>query len=166
MSYENLNPKLMKQLLTFVFFVIISLSMSCAEQKDPNLEQATTLHNEASAIQADIEPQIEQIDSLVTVLNSNKKTLTNAATLASIDSTIAALNAVSVSFKDWEDNLIEVPGMKHSQSEGVAHHHEHKPAPEMSSEQMLAVQTEIKANIVKIKEDLSKAEEMLRRTMF
>ncbi len=140
--------------------------MSCNDQKDPNLEQATILHNEASAIQAEIEPQIEGIDSLVNRLNDMKKAATNAVAVAKIDSTIAALNVVAASFKDWEENLIEVPNMKHNHADGEAHHHEHKPAPEMSSEQMLAVQQETKANIVKIKADLARVEEMLRRAAF
>jgi hypothetical protein len=156
----------MKQLPIFVFFAIILLSVSCTEKKDTNLEQAAALHNEASAIQEEIEPQIEAIDSLIMTLTDIKKVRTDAVDISQIDSTIAALNAVSLSFKDWENNLIEVPGMKHSHSEGAEHHHEHKPAPEMSLEQMLAVQKEIKANIVKIKEDLGKAEGMMKRAMF
>jgi hypothetical protein len=155
----------MKQLPIFVFFAIILLSVSCNEKKDTNLEQAAALHNEASAIQEEIEPQIEAIDSLIMTLADIKKVKTDAVDVSQIDSTIAALNAVSLSFKDWESNLIEVPGMKHSHTESAEHHHEHKPAPEMSSEQMLAVQKEIKANIVKIKEDLGKAEGMMKTTM-
>jgi hypothetical protein len=146
----------------FIFSIIISLLTSCIKKEDPNLKQAAALHNEASAIQATIEPQIEGIDSLITVLNDRKKILTDEVTISKIDSTVAALTAISISFKDWESNLVEVPGMVHSHTEGAEHHHEHKPTPDMSPEQMLAVQKEIKANIIKIKEDLAKAEEMLK----
>ncbi len=152
----------MKPVSIFIFILIISLSTSCTKARDPNLEQATAIHNEASAIQAEIEPQIEAIDSLVATLTNTKSTTTDMVAAAKIDSTIAALNVVSASFADWEDNLIEVPGMVHDQAEGAAHHHEHKPAPEMSSEQMLAVQKEIKANIVKIKEELARVEATLK----
>ncbi len=147
--------------LFFVFSISLTLSF-CSQQKDNVLQQAATIHNEASAIQAEIEPQIEAIDSLVAKLTDTKKTTTDVVAAAKIDSTVAALNAVSASFANWEDNLIEVPGMAHDHAEGAAHHHEHKPAPEMSSEQMLAVQKEIKANIVKIKTDLARVEAMLK----
>ena len=54
-------------LLSIVFF-------SCSDKKDPKLEEAAKLHNEATEIQAAIEPQIEGADSLITVLNEKKKT--------------------------------------------------------------------------------------------
>lgn len=145
-------------LLSIVFF-------SCSDKKDPKLEEAAKLHNEATEIQATIEPQIEGADSLITVLNEKKKTLTDAAAIAHIDSTTATLEALSKSLEDWEGNLIEVPGMPHAEHGDEHHHHEHKKAPDMSPDQMLQVQQEIKKGIEKIRDDLAKAEEMLKSAM-
>lgn len=147
--------------------VLISLFtiMACNEAKDPKLAEAAQLHNEATQMQAGIEQQIEGIDSLKNILTEKRKTLTDAAALARIDSTTAALTSVAVSMEEWENNLIEVPGMAHEHHEGEHHHHEHKKAPDMSADQMLQVQKEIKKGIEKIRDDLTKAEEMLQKTM-
>jgi allophanate hydrolase subunit 1 len=139
--------------------------VACADKKDPNIEAAIKIHNEASAIAAGIETQIEAIDSLQTLLIEKKKTLGNAApAAASIDSTVAALAAVATAFESWEQNIIEVPGMVHDDSAGE-HHHDHKPAPHVTSAQMLEIQKEMKANIEKIKSDFTRAEAMLNAVM-
>ena len=137
------------------------LLFSCSEKKDPKLIEAAKLHNEASEIQATLEPQIEGIDSLIVVLNDKKKTIKNAKVIAHIDSVTAALGVVSKNMADWEANLIEVPGMPHAEQTGEHHHHEHKKAPDMSADQMLQVQQEIKKGIEKIRDDLAKAEAMM-----
>ncbi len=136
--------------------------LSCSEQKDPKLVEAAKLHNEATAIQASIEAQVEGIDSLLTILAEKKKTMVDANAIAKLDSAAGSLRAVSAAMEEWEGNLIEVPGMPHEHATGEHHHHEHKPAPDMSAEQMLQVQQETKKGIEAIKEDLAKAEEKLK----
>lgn len=147
-------------LLTAYGFLLVS----CGDKKDPKMEEAGKIHLEAMEIEETLHEQVEGIDSLKIVLNDKKKTVTDAAAVASIDSTVAALDAVAKSFEEWEENLVEVPGLahEHHHHEGEEHHHDHKPAPDVSGDQMIEIQKEIKANIQKIKSDLAKAEQRLK----
>jgi ABC-type nickel/cobalt efflux system permease component RcnA len=159
----------MKLLSYFLGITLLLNVTACGDKKDPNLEEAGKIHNEAHEIGEAIEPQIEALDSLKNVLLEKKKTLTDAAALAKIDSTTAAFEAVQQAFETWEDNIVSVPGMEHNHDhaagEAHAHEHDHKPAPDVTSEQMLEIQKEMKTNIEKIKADLAKAEEMLKKVM-
>jgi len=138
---------------------------SCGDKKSPKMEEAGKIHLESMAIEETLHEQVEGIDSLKIVLQEKRKNLTDAAATASLDSTVAMLDAVAKSFETWEENLVEVPGLahEHHHHEGEEHHHDHKPAPNVSSEQMLEIQKEIKANIEKIKADMTKAEQMLNK---
>jgi hypothetical protein len=144
------------------------LIIACADKKDPKMEEAGKIHLEAMEIEEAIAEQIESVDSLKNVLVEKKKTLTDAASIASIDSTVAALEKVHGSFEEWEGSLVEVPGLAHEHHDhgkGEEHHHDHKPAPDLTPDQMLQVQKEIKANIEKIKADWTKAEEMMKKVL-
>lgn len=144
------------------------LLTSCGDKKDPKMEEAGKIHLEAMEIEEALHEQVEGVDSLKIVLNDKKKTVTDAAAVASIDSTIAALDAIAKSFEEWEENLVEVPGLahEHHHHEGEEHHHhDHKPAPDVSGEQMIEIQKEIKTNIEKIKSDLASVEERLKKIL-
>jgi len=150
-----------------LFTACCSLFTACGDKKDPKMEEAGKIHLEAMEIEEMLHEQVEGIDSLKIVLNDKKKTVTDAATVASIDSTVAALDAVAKSFEEWEENLVEVPGLahEHHHHEGEEHHHDHKPAPDVSGDQMIEIQKEIKANIQKIKSDLASAEERVKKVL-
>jgi len=139
------------------------LFSACGDKKDPKMEEAGKVHLEAMEIEESIHQQIEGIDSLKIVLSEKKKTLTDAAAIASLDSTVAALDAVAGSFAAWEESVVEVPGLPHEHHDGEEH--EHKPAPDLTADQMLEVQKESKTNIEKIKADLAKAEEMVKKVL-
>lgn len=155
----------MKIAACFMSAALIMSAVACADKKDPILEEAGKIHNEAHEIGEALEVQIEGIDSLRMMLTEKKKTLTNAAAIARLDSTSAALESVQKAFGKWEDNIVGVPGMEHKHEEGEAHNHEHKPAPNVTSDQMLEIQQEMKTNIERIKADLAKAEDMLKRVL-
>jgi ABC-type nickel/cobalt efflux system permease component RcnA len=163
----------MKKLLyrTSVYCVLLTVCTlfltACGDKKDPKMEEAGKIHLEAMEIEESLHEQVEGIDSLKIVLTDKKKTLTDAAAVASIDSTISALDLVAKSFEEWEESLVEVPGLahEHHHHEGEEHHHDHKPAPNVSSDQMIEIQKEIKANIEKIKADFTKAEQRLKAVL-
>lgn len=108
--------------------------------------EANKIHLEASEIQEQVEPGIERLDSLRTLL-LKKKT-------PEADSLIGALDKLTVEFEEWESNLFEVPGFEHAHKQGEHHHHEHATAPELPAEKMLEVQKEIKLNIEGIRNKL------------
>lgn len=125
---------------------------------DPILQEATKIHNEAHEMQEGIEPTVGQIDSLKTLLTNKKATL-NDSTAKQVDELIVALDKVKGDFESWEENIVSVPGMEHDhEHEGHNHeghdHHDHKPAPDVTPEQMLDIQKEIKKNMERIKADL------------
>lgn len=74
---------------------------SSADKKDPLLE-AASFHQQATEIQALVEPKIERIDSLKSILSAKKTTATGAK--------IATLDSLKLAFEAWEENLVEVPG--------------------------------------------------------
>ena len=151
----------MKHLL--ITAILLASLAACGDKKDAKLDEAGKIHNEAHEIGENIESQIEGIDSLKTLLADKKKTLTDAATIARLDSTVAVLGGVAQAFADWEDNIVSVPGLVHKHAEGEAHEeHNHKATPDVTSEQMLEIQQEMKKNIEKIKADLTRAEEMMK----
>ncbi|MBO0952549.1 hypothetical protein J2I46_28460 [Fibrella sp. HMF5405] len=98
------------------------LACSSTDKKDPALEEAARYHEQATAIQADIEPKIEQIDSLKTVMMVAKMPATEAR--------MATLDSLKSAFEEWEANLVEVPGMPHNHTHrtGGPHHGKHKHA--------------------------------------
>ncbi|AYQ34508.1 hypothetical protein [Runella sp. SP2] len=155
---------------TFVYGCAFALGtlglVACGPDKDPKMEEAGKIHLASMEIEEALHEQIEGIDSLKVVLNDKKKSLTDAAAIASIDSTVAQLDAVAKSFEEWEENLVEVPGLphEHHHHEGEEHH-DHKPAPEVSGEQMIEIQKEIKANIEKIKADLESVQEKVKKVL-
>ncbi|MCU0341194.1 MAG: hypothetical protein MUE30_15045 [Spirosomaceae bacterium] len=143
------------------------LLTACEEKKDPKMEEAGKIHLAAMEVEEAVAEHVETSDSLKTLLTEKKKTLTDAAAVASIDSTIAALDRVHAAFHEWEENLVEVPGLPHEHHDhgDGGHQHDHKPAPDLSPDQMLEVQKEIKANIEKIKADWDKAQEMVKKVL-
>ena len=155
---------------TFVYGCVLAscslVFVACEPEKDPKMEEAGKIHLASMEIEESLHEQIEGIDSLKVVLNDKKKTLTDAAAIASIDSTVAALDAVAKSFEEWEENLVEVPGLPHEHHhEGEEHRHDHKPTPEVSGEQMIEIQKEIKTNIEKIKSDLESVQERVKKVL-
>ncbi len=131
---------------------LLALATTCllthcqsTNQKDPLLEEAARYHNEATEIQAVLEPKIEQIDSLKTVL-ATKRTPDNAARIATLDS-------LKTAFEEWEENLVEVPGMPHEHNHGKGEHkHKHADATlkDLPADQMHDLQRETLNNIRQI----------------
>ena len=159
----------MKSIVAHIFIgLCLGLALTaCSEKKDPKMEEAGKIHLEAMKIEETIAEEIETADSLENILVEKKKSLKDATTIASIDSTIAAINRTQAAFEEWEENLVEVPGLahEHHHGEGEEHHHDHKPAPDLSPDQMLEIQKATKANIEKIKSDWAKTQEMIKKAL-
>lgn len=135
------------QLLSAITLIGSLTACSSSDKKDPILEEAAQYHNQATKVQEVIEPRIEQIDSLKTVLAA-QKTPDSAARIATLDS-------LKTAFEEWEKNLVEVPGMphdhKHDHGKGE-HKHNHADATlkNLPAEQMRDLQRETLNNIKQI----------------
>lgn len=131
--------------LLIVWLMIVACS-SKSPKDNPLLVEANRIHLEAEAIQEQIEPQIERIDSLNNLLLARK--------IPEADSLVNHFTKLKADFGDWEKNFFAVPGFAHA---GEHHHHDHTPAPELPADKTLEVQKEIKANIERIKAEFNQA---------
>lgn len=130
------------------------LTIVACSSKSPKdnliLVEANQIHLEAEAIQEQIEPEIERIDSLKNLLMVKKTPKT--------DSLANNLTHLKAGFEDWEKNFFAVPGFAHEHVGKHEHrHHSHTYAPELPANKMLEVQKEIKANIERINAELNRA---------
>lgn len=130
------------------------VACSSADKKDPLLVEAARYHQQATEIQVVVEPQMERIDSLKTALTV-QKTPTTATRIATLDSLKSA-------FDEWEENLVEVPGMPHNHTHhtsgpehGEHHHHADATLNGLPAGQMRDLQRETLNNIRQIQERLN-----------
>lgn len=118
---------------------------SSAEKKDPLLDEAARYHNEATKIQAVVEPKIERIDSLKAVYSAQKTPISAAR--------IATLDSLKKAFEEWEENVVEVPGMPHQHGEhrdGGPKHNADATLKELPADQMRDLQHEMLNSIRQI----------------
>lgn len=148
-----MKPTRLATTLLLSSYLVACLS---ADKKDPLLLEAARYHQQATVIQAVVEPQMERIDSLKTVLTA-QKTPTTATRLATLDSLKSA-------FDEWEENLVEVPGMPHNHTHrtggpdhGEHHHHVDATLNGLPADQMRDLQRETLNNIRQIQERLNAA---------
>ncbi|UTA69483.1 MULTISPECIES: hypothetical protein [Emticicia] len=134
----------MNKILLF-FAAIAVMGCSSKNPKDnPVLVEANEVHMQAEAIQEQVEPEIDKLDSLSNLLLA-KKTL-------KADSLARELTTLKADFNTWEKNFFAVPGFEHTHESGHEHeHHHHNSVPDLPAEKMLEVQKEIKQNIEQIK---------------
>lgn len=133
-------------------FISLQVLLACSgSEPDASLVEAASIHNQAIAIQAKVAPMLREMAALQPQLIARRDFLvatdsTRAASmLTGMDSTRTAMNA-------WEDEIVEVPGNEDHEhhAEGEAEHdHEHAP-PDVTPDEMLAIQQEMKKNIVQI----------------
>lgn len=126
----------------------VGAACSSSDQKDPVLEEAARFHNEATEIQATVEPRIGQIDSIKTLLANRPQPAAQA--------TMATLDSLKKAFEEWEKNLVEVPGMphEHHHESGKHKHHHHTDATlkDLPADQMRDLQRETRDNIRRIQD--------------
>ncbi len=137
---------------TLLVINLLALTVSCnqlSDKKDPLLEEAAQYHNQSTEIQAVVEPKIEQIDSLKSVLTA-QKTPVSAARIATLDS-------LKTAFEEWEENLVEVPGMPHNHTHAHAkggHKHADATLKDLPADQMRDLQRETLNNLRQIQSRL------------
>lgn len=110
----------------FKFFILLGL-VACSAPSNENklLQEAADVHNTALLIAEELETTLKQY--------------TFPADSAS---------AIMAAIKAWENELVEVPGNEHHDHEGHNHSHE---AVNITAEEMLHLQLELKARMEQIK---------------
>lgn len=112
------------------------LAGACHSQRakdDVTLHKAADVHNEMMKSAHDLEDRLNVMgrDSLSAAL-------------------IDSVNVWKSLFEAWEEDVVEVPGNEaHAHHEG-AHHHDHK-IPEVTPDQMLVIQQELKSRLDQIR---------------
>lgn len=148
----------MKRILIVSASITLAACSSKSPKDNPVLVEANQIYLEAEAIQAEIEPQIERVDSLKNLLKDQKS--------AEADSLVNELSKVKANFEDWEKNFFDVPGFEHNHEKGDKHHHHnHTPAPKLPADKMLEVQKEIKTNIESIRSELNQTLVRVKETL-
>ncbi|TAH18682.1 MAG: hypothetical protein EAZ08_10870 [Cytophagales bacterium] len=156
----------MKNLL---FIGLLAFIFACGgkdEKAEIIFKEAAVLHNEAVAIHDSIMPMMKQINDLKAQLSAQKDSLAgkNDSISNQLQGKISEIEAISQEMSTWMANLVEVPGNEHEHhhhegeehKEGEEEHkHEHGEKVEVTPEQMLEIQKETKANIIKIKDKAS-----------
>jgi hypothetical protein len=136
----------MKRIL--LISVVSLLIFNCTNNKDKEtLAKASNIHNEAYALLEKLEDNLKTLKADTTINQDSVAVLSKALTA-------------------WEENLVEVPGNEHEHhhhegEEGHNHDHDHNhaKAPDVTANEMLAIQTTLKNEI----EAIAKRFEVLKK---
>lgn len=115
--------------------LILSLYMiqcSAPKKKDALLEEAAKIHNEAVELAKQLEDELSQLARDTTYMRDS-------------------LESWRVAIEKWENNLVEVPGNESHDHKSHDHHYHGKQQSELTSDQILSIQNELKAQIDSIK---------------
>ncbi len=156
----------MKNIGLIALFAFILACGGKDEKAEATLKEAAKLHNEAVAIHDSLMPKMKEINELKAKLAAQKDTLAgkNDSLATSLQTQISAMETVSQEMRTWMENIVEVPGNEHHHHhEGEEHKgehehdhaHEHGKKVDVTPEQMLEIQKEIKANVLKIKDNVN-----------
>jgi len=131
----------------FVAIVILACSDS---REDAQLKESFEIHEKSVAIYEELKNDLEK-------LNSNLSEVLNEQDTIMQDT----LKQFQLDFKDWESNLIEVPGFEHDHDHsghdyGDHDHHHHDDNPNLTPEMMLEVQKHLYVEIMNLKSRLKK----------
>lgn len=128
---------MMHNFLVIVLFLSLLLSYGCSsnETHDPVLTQANHVHVEALDLHEAIELKLDSLRA------------------QAADRPSPRLDSLTEALAEWESRLIEVPGFE-DQHDHEGHDHDHNLAPELTPDQMLAVQREFLKEIKVLEQSL------------
>jgi len=123
--------------------MVLSLLMgncSVSKKENPFLKDAAQVHNEAIALAQQLEEQLEHLTNDSTVLEDS-------------------LIVWRTDLEKWKYNLPEVPWNENHEHHEQGQHDHGKQLPELTPDQMLSVQREMKAQLELITSRINKARE-------
>jgi len=107
---------------------LLMVNCSVSKKENPFLKDATQVHNEAIALAQQLEEQLEHLTNDSTVLADS-------------------LRVWQTDLEKWKRNLPEVPGNENHEHPEQGHHDHGKQLPELTPDQILLVQREMKAQL-------------------
>ncbi len=122
-------------------------------KEEATLAEARKIHNEAIKIHNEVMKDLKNLAQLKVSLQDSLTKKTDLPLQKQID----ACEAQQTAMKEWMANIQEVPskdGEAHDHHDHEGHNHDHKPAPQVSADDMLAYQKEMKKNIEKIQQEV------------
>jgi hypothetical protein len=135
--FNSFPSHMMHNFLVIVLFVSLLLSYGCSsnETHDPVLTQANQVHLEALDVHEAMELKLDSLQA------------------REVGPPDPRLDSLATALTEWESRLIEVPGFE-DQHDHEGHHHNHDSAPELTPDQMLAVQREFLKEIKVLEQSL------------
>lgn len=138
----------MKSIYTIIL-ATAAFFLGCAGSKNtdnPLMQKAFAIHQEASKIEKEIAPKLEDLIQVKNGTNIAGRALTEAEI-----ERVEKIERIEQSLKFWRENLPDVPGFEHEH-----HAHDgpcnHGPKLELLPEDWVKVQQEFKDSILLIKE--------------
>jgi hypothetical protein len=114
---------------SWIFLGAVAFFTACQSNTshDPLVEEAYQIHMEAVNLQKQLKPKLDSLVALDSARYSN----------------------LQKDFLDWQETLVEVPGFDHDHDHDHDHHN-HAAQPEVTPEQMKAIQMESLTNLKKL----------------
>jgi len=133
----------MKKISLLAGLIAINMLCCCTNQKEKSqdLIEANKLHLESIAMHERVEAELSAWKNKANEHNDLETKLDSLHNLVKL----------------WEEGVVEVPGFEHAHNDGE-HHHEHKPAPQMTDESMLEYQRNAKEAIQELYQNIKTLE--------
>jgi hypothetical protein len=145
----------------FVMALLAGFVVACGPSAEEKAVAAETekLHEEIHAEEKLVKTQLAELDQLKPRLAALKDSLTSgpdSLRAGQLTATLAAIEGLGSTYAEWEKTLAQLPHDHegHDHAEGEAHDHTTTQA---TPEQVLEVHKEVKANLLKIKENAATA---------
>lgn len=111
------------------YLYLILLSLGCQPmQATPELQRAGEVHLQALALAAQVKAALDSLE---------------AGQYLPADS----LTGLKQALEEWEQNLVEVPGLGHGHDHGHEHHGHDEPQPNVSDAELLQIQEDALARL-------------------
>ncbi|MCU0450327.1 MAG: hypothetical protein MUC97_10895 [Bernardetiaceae bacterium] len=148
-----------------VMAVLVGSLIGCGPSAEEKAVAAETekLHEEIHAEEKLVKTQLAELDQLKPRLAALKDSLASgpdSLRAGQLTATLAAIEGLGSTYSEWEKTLAQLPhdheGHDHAEGEAHDHAHDHTPT-QATPEQVLEVHKEVKANLLKIKENAATA---------
>jgi len=125
--------------MKFIFFMVLCMVLSqctTSKKQDSLLVEAARIHNEAVALAERLETHLNQLAKDTTYKTDSLVTW-------------------RIAIENWKRNLVEVPGNESHDLHQHADHDHGKQSPDLTSEQMLSIQQEMKVQLDSIRKRIT-----------